>query len=186
MLPLPIFYIFGLIMEWMSIKKDNQRTRKLFLHYHHHEWKKRFRKQKIWFVVLPVALVLFIIGYTRSLHDYNSFFLTSVSFVVLMYLPMLYCLQMARLFRSLKKVTAETPAEFQFRFDKEGTFYQTPGVFEHQKWSSFKYYSLNKSEVYLYNHEGYVRQIIAETMIGPAHFNEALDIIKSQLVPKYR
>jgi hypothetical protein len=174
-------------MEWMNINKDDSRTKKLFLHYYHHEWKKKISQQKLWFIVLPVAFVLFITNIIsgKSEQDYNFFFFTFVSFIVISYLPFLYFFQILRLYKSLRKITAETPPVARFRFNEEGTWYQAEEVFEHQSWDSFKYYSINKSEVYLYNHKGFVQQIIAENIIGSAHFNEVLGIIKNRLTPKY-
>jgi len=174
-------------MEWLYIKKDDSRTRKLFIDYHHFEWKTRFSQQKLWYVVLPVAATLFIANVRshRMTQDYDFFYFTTVAFMVMMYLPMLYFLQTIRLYKSIRRITAGTPPEFRFRYDEQGTFYQDEDMSEHQSWDEFKYYSRNKSEIYLYNHQGFVQQIIAEKIIGSTHYKRVLRIIEERLKPRH-
>jgi hypothetical protein len=170
-------------MEWLYIQKDDSRTRKLFLDYHHYEWRTRISTQKLWHIVLPIAITLFTYNILsdRIRKDYDSFFFTSVSLIVIMYLPMKYFLGTIRLYKSIKRISAETPPEFKFRYDEQGTFYQDHEMSEHQSWNEFKYYSVNKSEIYLYNHQGFVQQIIAERIIGTAHYERVLKIIQQRL-----
>lgn len=174
-------------MEWLYIQKDDSRTRKLFLDYHHFEWKTKISQQRLWHIILPVAITLFtynVVLSDRIRHDYDSFFFTAVSLIVIMYLPMKYFVGTVRLFKSLKKITADTPPEFKFRYDEYGTFYQDHEMSEHQSWDEFKCYSINRSEIYLYNHQGYVQQIIAERIIGTAHYERVLNIIQQRLQPR--
>ena len=67
-------------MDWLSIQKDDSRTKKLFLDYHHFEWKTRFSRQKAWFIVLPVAIIFFAFNVMsgRVEQDYDLFYFTFI------------------------------------------------------------------------------------------------------------
>lgn len=174
-------------MEWITIKKDNQLTTRLFLAYFHHEWKKKLFKQKLWLVTLPLAIIL-LINHLTTLHeetDYTYHFITVLLIFVLIYLPLIYVYQRIKFNKFIKVVSDESPDEFQFRFDEEGTFYQAKDLYLHQKWSSFKYYSLNGDAVYLYNDKKRIKEILSAEIIGFIDFNRAMDIIQRKLEPKY-
>lgn len=174
-------------MEWLTIKRDDKRTRKLFFRYFNHEWFKKLSNRKAWFFIYPLAVILFIYNLVNPADrdDYNFYFIRFCLISILSYLPALYLFQLIRLIVSVRKISVETPVQFQFRFDEEGVFYRAEDENMTQKWTEFKYYSVNKNDVYLYNEKGRLRELLSEEIIGFINFNAAMDVIQSKLVPRY-
>ena len=98
-------------------------------------------------------------------------------------MPVYFLYQCIQIYRFRKRDSDETPSEFKFRFDEEGSFYQGIDLYLHQKWSSFTYYSLDKRTVYLYSDKKKLKEILAEEIISFTEFNRALDIIQGRLTP---
>lgn len=170
-------------MEWLTIKRNNRRTRKLFTRYFNYEWAKNIKKRKVWIAVYPLALVLFVLNLftPHELDDYNYYFFRFCMISILAYIPMVYMVQFVKLMYLVGQITADTEHEFQFRFDEEGIFYRDSSDKLETSWSELTHFSVNKNCVYLYNSQGRLRELISKEVIGGNNFKNVLELAKTKL-----
>jgi len=65
-------------------------------------------------------------------------------------------------------------------------FYQLPATCSDRKWADYKYYEVNKKEVYIYTKNGKIGEVIVEELIGINYFSSVMDIVRQKLQPKYQ
>lgn len=175
-------------MEWFTIKRDNHRTRKLFIRYFNYEWRRNIMKRKLWIAAYPLAFVLFIMNLftPHELDDYNFYFFRFCLLSVLVYIPMVYMAQFVKLMYSVGQITAETQHETQFRFDEDGIFYRDSSDSLETNWSELTHFAVNRNCVYLYNSQGRLRELISKEVVGGNNFKSVLDMAKAKLSRRQR
>lgn len=174
-------------MEWQTIQRDNRKTRKLFIRYFNHEWAKNILKKKRWLAVYPLSVVLLVMNLLtpHELDDYNYYFFRFCLITILAYLPVLYVLQFIKLMIAVNEITSDTQPEFEFRFDENGFFYRDNVDKMEEPWSEFSHFSVNKTDVYLYNSKGRLRHLVSKDVIGSRNFNRVIEMVESRLERRY-